>query len=73
VKKKIIATALALALIACMAVPAFAVTPKLEIDMPEISNIQIKPNIDDAVYENAVKSWFKEHPIVIDWSKIKIG
>lgn len=71
--KKIIATALALTMTACMAVPAFAVTPKLNIDMPEISNIKIEPNLDETVYENAVDNWFKQHPIVIDWSKIKLG
>lgn len=71
-KKKIIATALALTMTACMAVPAFAVTPRLNIDMPEISNIKIEPNIEETVYENAVNSWFKAHPIVIDWSKINI-
>ena len=71
--KKIIATALALTMTACMMVPAFAVTPKLNIDMPEISKIQIEPNIDEKVYENAVDNWFKQHPIVIDWSKFKLG
>lgn len=61
--KKIIAMFMAVVMTVCMAIPAFAVTPALRVDMPEISKIEIKPNIDDAVYENAVDSWFKDHPI----------
>ena len=62
--KKIIAILLILALVVCMAAPAFACTPRLKVpDMPEISKIQLKPNIDDSVYENAVDAWFKAHPI----------
>lgn len=71
--KKIITIVLALMLIASMAVPAYAVTPTFQIpDMPEISKIKIEVKLDDKVAENAVKAWLKEHPIKIDFSKIKL-
>ena len=61
-KKKIITLFMALVLIACMSVPAFAVTPALKIpDMPEISKIQldVKVELPDSYWDN----YFKEHPI----------
>ena len=61
--KKLIAILLVVTMMASMAVTAHAATPKLNIKVPQISSIKIEPKIDDAVYENAVKSWLAEHPI----------
>lgn len=61
--KKFIAIVLTVMLMASMTVTAQAATPKLNIKVPQISSIKIQPKIDEAVYENAVKSWMAEHPI----------
>lgn len=59
--KKIIVFLMALCLIVCMTVPVFAVTPKLEIDMPEIPDISgsVKIDIPDSFWDK----WFADHPI----------
>lgn len=70
--RKIIALLLALLLILAMDIPAFAVTPKLDVpDMPEIPDISgsVKVEIPDSFWDN----WFKEHPFKIDFSKFKWG
>ena len=70
--KKLITILLVLTLVICMTIPVYAITPTLQIpDMPEISKIQLDVNIEipDSIFDN----WFKKHPIVIDWSKIKFG
>lgn len=56
--RKILAILLAVMLIASMAVPAFAVTPKwkFSLNIPEI-----KP--DTSFVQGAVSKWFKENPI----------
>ena len=56
--RKIFAILLAVLLIAAMAVPAFAVTPKWEFSfkLPEI-----KP--DTSFVQGAISKWFKENPI----------
>lgn len=68
--RKIFAILLAVMLIASMTVTTHAATPKLDIDLPEIPDISgsIKVEIPDTVWDN----WFKEHPIKIDFSKIKL-
>ena len=60
--RKIIAILLAVVLMASMTVTAQAVTPKLNIKVPQITSIQIKPQIN---YSGAVSSWLAEHPINI--------
>lgn len=72
--KKIITIALALVLVASMTVTTHAATPKLDIDLPEIPNISgsVKDNIEIEVSDNFWDNWFKEHPIKIDFSKIKL-
>ena len=65
--KKILVFTLALMLIVSMTIPAYAVTPKLEIpDVPQISKIKfdIKIELPDDFWTN----WFKEHPL-----NIKLG
>lgn len=66
--KKIFAILLAVMLIASMTVSAHAVTPKLDLDLPEIPDISgsVKVEIPDTVWDN----WFEEHPFKIDFSKI---
>ena len=67
--KKILAMLLALLLIVSMAIPAYAVTPKLEIpDVPQISKIKfdIKIELPDDFWSN----WFKEHPLNLDLSGV---
>lgn len=75
--KKIICILFAVMLIASMAVPAYAVTPALNIpDVPQISNIKIEVKLNEKVYENAVQKWFAEHPLdfsKIDFSKFNFG
>jgi uncharacterized protein (DUF2141 family) len=68
--KKIITIALALVLIASMTVTTYAATPKLNIDLPEIPNISGSVKID---VTPAVNKWLDEHPVKIDFSKIKWG
>ena len=60
--KKFIAILMAVMLMASMTVTAQAVTPKLNIKVPQISSIKITPKID---YSGAVSSWLAEHPINI--------
>lgn len=68
--KKIITILLTFTLIVCMTIPAFAVTPTLNPPkLPTIPEIKVEVEIPDSVFDN----WFKKHPIVIDWSKIKLG
>ena len=68
--KRLFAILLAVMLIAPMTVSANAVTPKLDLDLPEIPDISgnVKVEIPNTVWDN----WFKEHPIKIDFSKIKL-
>lgn len=68
--KKIFAIILAVMLIASMTVSVHAVTPKFDLDLPEIPNISgsVKVEIPDTVFDN----WFKEHTFKIDFSKIKL-
>ena len=62
--RKILAFCLAILLILSMAVPAFAVTPKLKVpNVPQISKIQIKPTIQIKLSDDFWDNWFKEHPI----------
>lgn len=68
--KKIFAILLAVMLIASMTVTTHAATPKLDIpdiEIPDISG-SVKAELSDSVWDN----WFKEHPIKIDFSKIKL-
>ena len=70
--KKILAILLAVLLIAGMAIPAFAVTPQMNVpDMPEVSkvkfDIKLDKNLDKAI-ESYVAEWVKK----IDSFKIKL-
>lgn len=68
--RKIFAILLAVMLIASMTVSAYAVTPPLNVpDLPEIPNISGSVKID---VTPAVNKWLDEHPINIDYSKIKL-
>ena len=70
--KKIIAILLALVLVMSMAAPVAAATPALQIpDIPQIFKIEIKVNLDEQVYENAVQKWLSEHPIKLSVFRIK--
>ncbi len=63
-KKKLIAFLLALALIVCMAIPAFAATPTFKPPkLPKIPEIKVSIELPQSVFDN----WFKEHPIIFDW------
>ena len=61
--KKIITILLAVMLMASMTVTAQAVTPRLNIKVPQISSIKITPRID---YAGVVSAWLAEHPIKIN-------
>lgn len=67
--RKIFAILLTVMLIASMTVSTYAATPKLNIDLPEIPNISGSVKID---VTPAVNKWLDEHPIKIDFSKIKL-
>jgi len=70
--KKIVTIALTLIIIMSMAIPAHALTPKLEIpDIPDFSNIKFTPKIE--LPDDFWSNWFKEHPLKIDLSGIKLG
>lgn len=68
--RQIFAILLTVMLIASMTVSTYAVTPKFDLDLPEIPNISgsVKVEIPDTVFDN----WFKEHTFKIDFSKIKL-
>ena len=57
--RKIIAFILALALIAAMSVPTFAVTPKWEYKPVKLPEIKVSIKIPDKVFTD----WLAEHPI----------
>ena len=61
--KKILCALLAL-LIMAMAVPAYAVTPSLEVpDMPDVSKIKFDFKIE--LPDDFWTRWFEEHPITV--------
>lgn len=53
-----------------MTVTTHAVTPKLDIDLPEIPDISGSVKVE--VSDNTLDNWFKEHPFKIDFSKVKL-
>lgn len=62
--KKILYTLLALLLIIGMAIPAYAVTPSLEVpDMPDVSKIKFDFKIE--LPDDFWTRWFEEHPITV--------
>ena len=65
--KKIIMFVLVVALIAAMAIPAFAVTPRWEYKPVKLP--QIKP--DTSFVQSAVSKWFKTNPIELPAINIK--
>ena len=67
--RKLFAILLAVILITSMSVSTYAATPKLNLDLPEIPNISGSVKID---VTPAVNKWLDEHPINIDYSKIKL-
>ena len=68
--KKILVFILAVMLLAAMAIPAYAVTPKFEYKAVKIPEIKVETNFA----QNIVSNWFKEHPLDIqfDFSGIKL-
>lgn len=70
--KKIIILTLVMMLIVSMAIPAYAVTPKLDIpNVPQISNIKLDVKLDtnmEKALEDHVAEWVKK----IDFSKINL-
>ena len=68
--RKIFAILLIMMLMASMTVSTYAATPKLNLNLPEIPDISgsVKVEIPDTVLDN----WFKEHPIKIDFTKVKL-
>ncbi len=63
-KKKLTALVLATGLALTTSVPALACTPKLHVDMPQISNIKYEPSDQmKAACDNAAKKYLEEHPI----------
>lgn len=72
--KKILVFIVAVMLIASMTVTTHAATPKLDIpgiEIPDISG-SVKDNIEVEISDNFLDNWFKEHPIKIDFSKVKL-
>ena len=62
--KKILAILLAVLLIASMAVPAYAATPKMKVpDVPQVSRIKFDVKIE--LPGDFWSNWFKDHPINI--------
>ena len=57
--RKIIVLLLAVALIAALAVTAFAVTPRWENKPVKLPRIKVSVKIPDKVFTD----WFKDHPI----------
>ena len=69
--KKILAIALAVLLIAAMAVPAYAVTPKYEFpDLPEIPDISDDVKFEIDIPDSFWDKWFQEHPIKLPTFKL---
>jgi hypothetical protein len=67
--KKIIAVIFAVAIAVSLAVPAFALTPKIEIpNVPEIPDIS--DNVTIKLPDSFWSGWFKDHPIKIDLSHL---
>lgn len=63
-KKKLTALVLATMLALTTSVPALACTPKLHVDMPQISNIKYEPSDQmKAACDNAAKKYLEEHPV----------
>lgn len=67
--KKILVFILAVMLLASMAIPAYAVTPKFEYKF-KLPEMKVETNF----VQNIVSNWFKEHPLNIqfDFSGIKL-
>lgn len=61
--KKIITIFLALALVLCLAIPAHAVTPKLDVpDMPSVPDISVGIDFGFDI-EDIVDDWLEENPV----------
>lgn len=69
--RKIIAFLLAVMLVASMAIPACAATPKLKVPSIKIPNISssVEVKLGDGFWDN----YFAKNPIKIDFSNIKIS
>jgi len=64
--KKIICIMIAVMLIACLAVPAYAVTPKYEFpDLPEIPDISDDVKFGFRISGSFWDDWFAKHPAVL--------
>lgn len=67
--KKLLAIALAIMIIICMTVPAYAATPLYK--PPAIPDVNIvTEDIHVELPDSFWDKWFAEHPIKIDWSKL---
>lgn len=67
--RKVIVFILTLALIASMAVSAYAVTPKWEYKPVKLPQFKVSIKIPDSVFDN----WFKDHPIKISYTSPTLG
>jgi hypothetical protein len=64
--KRIIIFITLIALLASMAIPAFAVTPKLDIKSIKIPEIKVTNfQLPQSFWDN----YFRENPIIINWNK----
>ena len=71
--KRLLVVLMTIMVVASMAISAYAITPKFKvpsIKIPDITN-SVKENIkiSDTFWDN----YFKEHPIKIDFSNVKLG
>ena len=78
--KRMIAIMLALLLIATLSLTVHAVTPKLNINLPEIPDItnSVRENVRDGLPNMMLENWLREHPIHItvpkfDFNWIKLN
>jgi hypothetical protein len=67
--RKIFAILLAVMLIASLAVSAYAVTPKWEYKAVKLPEIRVQPNF----VEDIVANWFKQNPLQINFTSVKLG
>lgn len=69
--RKVIVLIITIALLASMALPAYACTPKLNI--PKISIPEIKPTFKIQLSEDFWDNYFAKNPLNIDLSGVVVG
>lgn len=68
--RKIFALLLAVCMIACMVIPAYAATPALKIpDIPTVPEIKVEVKLPEKFWAD----WFVDHPIKINVPGLKLG